>query len=60
MLTPTRVRQVLVALVIIFVVYAVIVSPTEAANVVRTAITKLGTGLGSVGEFFDALMAKKN
>ncbi len=57
MLTP-RVKKVLLVLVVIFVVYAVVVSPTEAAGVVRTAITKLGSGLGSVGKFFDALMKK--
>lgn len=57
MLTP-RVKKVLMALVVVFVIYAVVVSPTEAAGVVRTAITKLGSGLSSVGQFFDALMKK--
>ena len=57
MLTP-RVKKILWVLVIIFVVYAVVVSPTEAAGVVRSAITKLGSGLHSVGMFFNALMKK--
>ena len=44
------------ALAVIFVIYAVVVSPTQAAGVVRDAVGKLGDGLGSVGQFFDALM----
>jgi hypothetical protein len=55
MLTP-RVKKVLMILVIVFIVYAVVVSPSEAAGVVRSAITKLGSGLNSVGKFVNALM----
>lgn len=55
MLTP-RVKKILMALAVIFVIYAVVVSPTQAAGVVRDAVGKLGDGLGSVGQFFDALM----
>ena len=55
MLTP-RVKKVLMALVVIFIVYAVLNSPDNAAGVVRDAVGKIGDGLSSVGQFFDALM----
>jgi hypothetical protein len=55
MLTP-RVKKVLMALVVIFVIYAVLSSPDDSAGVVREAVSKLGSGLESVGQFFDSLM----
>jgi hypothetical protein len=55
MLTP-RVKKVLMALVVIFVIYAVLSSPDDSAGVVREAVTKLGDGLNSVATFFDSLM----
>jgi cell shape-determining protein MreC len=57
MLTP-RVKRFLWLALIVFIVYAVIVSPNEAANVVRTALGKLGSGLNSVGQFVNALMKR--
>ncbi|HET9654836.1 MAG TPA: hypothetical protein VFP72_05755 [Kineosporiaceae bacterium] len=55
MFTP-RVKKFLWIALIVFIVYAVIVSPTDAANVVKSALGKLGNGLNSVGQFVNALM----
>ncbi len=55
MLTP-RVKKILMLLVVVFIVYAVINSPNQSAGVVHTAFTKLGDGLQSIGQFFNALM----
>lgn len=55
MFTP-RVKKFLWITLILFIVYAVIVSPTDAANVVKSALGKLGNGLNSVGQFVNALM----
>jgi hypothetical protein len=57
MLTP-RVKKILMVLVVIFVIYAILNSPDNAASVVRDAVGKIGDGLSSVGRFFDALMKK--
>ncbi|MDQ1294049.1 MAG: hypothetical protein QG608_1932 [Actinomycetota bacterium] len=52
----TRTRRITASLVGIFVVYAVLASPDQSADVVRNAWSQLGDGVGSVGEFFDALL----
>lgn len=57
MFTP-RVKKFLWITLVIFIVYAIVVSPTDAANVVRTALGKLGNGLNSVGQFVNALMKR--
>lgn len=57
MLTP-RVKKFLWLALVVFIIYAITVSPTEAANVVRTALGKLGNGLNSVGQFVNALMKR--
>lgn len=57
MFTP-RVKKFLWITLVIFIVYAIVVSPTDAATVVRTALGKLGNGLNSVGEFVNALMKR--
>lgn len=57
MFTP-RVKKFLWITLVIFVIYAIVVSPNDAANVVRTALGKLGNGLNSVGQFVNALMKR--
>jgi hypothetical protein len=57
MFTP-RVKKFLWITLVIFIVYAIVVSPNDAANVVRTALGKLGNGLNSVGQFVNALMKR--
>jgi succinate dehydrogenase hydrophobic anchor subunit len=51
-----RVGAVLVVLLLIFAVYAVIVSPEESAAVVKAALSMLGAALAAVGRFFSALV----
>ena len=57
MYTP-RVKKFLWITLVIFIIYAIVVSPNDAANVVRTALGKLGNGLNSVGQFVNALMKR--
>jgi hypothetical protein len=57
MFTP-RVKRFLWIGLVVFIAYAVIVSPNDAALVVRTALSKLGSGLNSVGQFVNALMKR--
>jgi|PlaIllAssembly_1097288.scaffolds.fasta_scaffold2621776_1 hypothetical protein len=57
MFTP-RVKKFLWITLVIFIIYAIVVSPNDAANVVRTALGKLGNGLNSVGQFVNALMKR--
>lgn len=57
MFTP-RVRKFLWFTLVIFIIYAIIVSPTDAATVVRSALGKLSNGLNSVGQFVNALMKR--
>jgi hypothetical protein len=57
MFTP-RVKKFLWITLVVFIIYAVVVSPENAAVVVRSALSKLGNGLNSVGQFVNALMKR--
>lgn len=51
-----KVKKFLWITLVVFIIYMVIVSPQEAANIVRSALDKIGNGLNSVGQFVNALM----
>ena len=57
MLTP-KVKKFLWITLVIFIVYSVIVSPNDAADMVRAALGKVSNGLDSVGTFVNALMKR--
>ncbi len=57
MFTP-RVKKFLWIALVVFIVYSIVVSPNDAALVVRSALAKLGNGLNSVGQFVNALMKR--
>jgi hypothetical protein len=52
-----KARPVIVGILIIFAIYAVLVSPEQSAGVVKAAFTQLAAGLSAVGTFFNALIA---
>jgi hypothetical protein len=49
-------RSLLVVLLIVFVVYAIIVSPQTAADYVRAVFVFIADAVRSIFTFFDALM----
>ena len=51
-----RVKKVTGWLLIAFLVYAVVKSPTQAADIVRTSFDVLSQGVQAIFTFFDALM----
>ena len=52
----SRTRQIIVVIVLAFVVYAVVNSPQQSANVVNDAWGSIKHGLHSVGTFFNTLI----
>jgi hypothetical protein len=53
----TRVRRALLAILIIFVIYAVINSPTQSADVTGNAWDHIKNGISAIGTFFDTLLS---
>jgi len=53
----TRVRRALLALLIIFIIYAVLNDPTQSANVTGNAWDQIKDGFSAVGTFFDTLLS---
>ncbi|MDQ2757566.1 MAG: hypothetical protein M3Y71_13550 [Actinomycetota bacterium] len=51
-----RVKKVTGWLLLAFLVYAIVKSPTQAADIVRTSLDVVVQGVRSIGAFFDALM----
>ena len=54
-----RVRKIVLWALLAFFVYAIVKSPTQAADIARNTWDLVGQGLASVGSFFDALLNKK-
>lgn len=52
----TRTKNVLGAIIVIFALYAIIVSPQTAAEFVRTAFVAIADGVRAVFDFFDAVI----
>lgn len=53
-----RVKKILLYLVVAFVVYAVVTSPTQAADIVRTAWNIILDGFAALGTFFNSLLGR--
>jgi len=51
-----RVKKVAGWLLVAFLVYAIVKSPNQAADIVRTSLDVIVQGVRSIGTFFDALM----
>ena len=54
-----RAKKVLVWVLVAFAVYAIITSPTQAADIVHQVWTLLVQGFVNLGHFFDALLQRK-
>jgi hypothetical protein len=54
----TVLRKVLIALVVIFLVYAVINSPTQSGQVTANVWGDIKDGISAVGTFFDTLLSR--
>lgn len=54
-----KLKKILPWTLLIFFVYAILKSPTQAASLVDTAWNILVEGLKSVGDFFNALLNQK-
>ena len=54
----SRVRKILGWVLLAYVVYAIIKSPTQAADVVKTSFEILAEGVRSIFAFFDSLIAR--
>lgn len=54
-----RVKRILLWILLAFVVYAIVTSPTQAADIARSAWSIIVQGFVSIGSFFDALLNKK-
>jgi hypothetical protein len=52
----TRTKNVLGAILVIFVLYAIIVSPQQAADFVRMAFVAIADGIQAIFDFFDAVI----
>lgn len=54
-----RVRKILLWLLLAFFVYAIVTSPTQAADIVETAWDIILQAFRGIGGFFDALLDKQ-
>jgi len=53
-----RVKTISGWVLLAFLVYAVVKSPTQAADMIRTAFDIIGQGFSSIFAFFDALLGR--
>ena len=53
-----KMKRVLFWLMIAFIVYAVFTSPTQSADIVRTAWDIIVQGVQSIAAFFDSLLSR--
>jgi hypothetical protein len=54
-----RVKKIVLWTLLAFFVYAVVKSPSQAADIVRTIWDIILQGFKSIGSFFDALLSRK-
>lgn len=52
----TRAKNVIGAIIVIFVLYSIIVSPQQAADFVRTGFQAIADGVRAIFDFFDAII----
>jgi hypothetical protein len=50
------IKKIVLWLVVVFLLYAILTSPSEAADIFGTAWSVIYTGVVNVGEFFDNLL----
>ncbi len=51
------VQRIIVIVVVIFIIYAVINDPTQAANFTSNIWNRITDGLSAIGTFFDGLLS---
>lgn len=56
MLTKTRTRRVIFAIVVAFLIYSVVMAPATSADYVRSLIVFLSDAIQSIFAFFDAIL----
>ena len=54
----TRVKKILLWVLVAFAAYAIFTSPDQAADIVRTSWGILADGVRNIGNFFDALLGR--
>jgi hypothetical protein len=54
-----RVKKLVLWALLAFFVYAIVTSPSQAADIARNVWDIMAQGFSSVGSFFDALLNKK-
>ena len=54
----TRTRRIVLAIVLVFVIYAVVVSPTKSADLVRSIVDLITNAIQALFRFFDALLRR--
>lgn len=54
-----RTRRIAGWVLLAFLVYAIVKSPTQAADIVRTSFDVIAQGFTSIFAFFDALLARR-
>jgi hypothetical protein len=54
----SRVRRILGWVLLAYLLYAIVKSPAQAADVVRTSFDILAQGVTSIFAFFDALLSR--
>lgn len=50
------IKKIVLWLVVIFLLYAILTSPTEAASIFGSAWDVVTNGVRNIGEFFDSLL----
>jgi hypothetical protein len=51
-----KLRRALLALLIIFIIYAILNDPTQSASITSNAWDQIKDGLSAIGTFFDTLI----
>jgi hypothetical protein len=54
----TRVKKILLWVIVAFAAYAIFTSPDQAAEIVKTSGSILADGVRNIGNFFDALLGR--
>ncbi|GAA2735788.1 hypothetical protein GCM10009867_18920 [Pedococcus aerophilus] len=57
--TMNRVKKILLWVLVAFAIYAIITSPDQAAEIVKTSWSILVDGVRNIGNFFDALLGRE-
>lgn len=52
------IKKIVLWLLVIFLLYAIVTSPSDAASIVGTAWDVIMNGIRNIGRFFDALINK--